>query len=145
MIRTDATPRAPVGRIVLTLAVGYAVLAGLVALTLGTSPTAVQVLRGPEPGTTRVVMTDARTEPRRLTVRAGETVTWLNRSTAAQTIMLGAGGWESAVLEPGDSYRHTFTTPGTYRYTCGRDAAAWTSTITVTSNRGPAMQSAGSA
>jgi len=56
--------------------------------------------------------------PTVLTVAAGTTVTWTNLDTIAHTVSDPGDGIASPVLTPNATYRHTFTTPGTYRYIC---------------------------
>ena len=73
--------------------------------------------------------------PRELLIGANDTVTWINRDTEAHTVTSGAGaGMESLVnvnkkgiptgdfnsglFKPGQSWTHTFTSPGVYNYFC---------------------------
>jgi plastocyanin len=54
-------------------------------------------------------------------VPAGTTVTWINEEpdpTNAHNILAEDGSFASPLLLPGDSWQHTFTTPGYYRYFC---------------------------
>ena len=80
-------------------------------------------------------------EPRRLVINLGETVTWWNIEYAKHTVTayegripdgaeyFASGGFNSetaargeehdaGILEPGDRFEHTFTTPGHYHYCC---------------------------
>jgi plastocyanin len=80
---------------------------------------------------------ELRFNPDDLAIRSGTTVRWINASPMPHTatgdpeqnpvaatnpeyITLpdGAEPWGSALLQPGDTYTHTFTTPGEYRYIC---------------------------
>ena len=46
----------------------------------------------------------------------------------------GAEPWDSGMLQPGESFSHTFPVPGTYRYFCTPHAASgMLGTIEVTS------------
>jgi len=85
-----------------------------------------------------VQMTDQfRFSPADLTIAAGQTVTWINDSAMPHTatddpaqnpvasahpeyaqLPDGAEPWDSGMLQPGESYSYTFTTPGTYHYFC---------------------------
>jgi plastocyanin len=56
--------------------------------------------------------------PSTLTVRAGTTVTVTNRDAVAHTFTSDTNGWDSGLIQPGHSYRHTFTQAGRYRYHC---------------------------
>ena len=84
--------------------------------------------------TVTVRMTDAlRFKPARITIHAGDTVEWKNTSSIVHTVTAdahraqkgtkvvlpaGAAPFDSGNIKAGDSYRHTFTVPGTYKYIC---------------------------
>ena len=53
-----------------------------------------------------------------LTVAAGTTVAWTNNDSIAHTSTANAGQWNSGTINPGDTFRFTFSTPGTYTYHC---------------------------
>jgi plastocyanin len=64
-----------------------------------------------------VAMThDLRFAPDTIRIQAGQTVLWRNATPLIHTVTLEAG--DSGDLRPGESFWHTFTTPGTYVYTC---------------------------
>lgn len=59
--------------------------------------------------------------PSSLTILAGTTVTWTNRDSAthdAASLADSLVTFASPPLSKGDSFRFTFTEPGTYRYYC---------------------------
>lgn len=58
--------------------------------------------------------------PPTITVVIGKnnTVTWVNKDIAPHTVTADDGSFNSGNLNPGDSYTHVFTTPGTYAYHC---------------------------
>ncbi len=71
--------------------------------------------------------------PQTLTVHVGDTVVWKNGSALTHTVTdvpklastagdarlpKGAKPFNSGYLDPGRSYSHTFTVPGTYHYFC---------------------------
>jgi plastocyanin len=56
--------------------------------------------------------------PANVTISVGDTVTWANSGGEAHTVTSDDGSWGTDDLEPGQSYSHTFTRPGTYSYTC---------------------------
>ncbi|MFZ3583069.1 cupredoxin domain-containing protein [Loktanella sp. DJP18] len=71
--------------------------------------------------------------PNAVTINSGETVEFRNISTfthtvsttadtpaETQAVMLpnGAEAFDSGAVAPGETFTHTFTTPGTYRYFC---------------------------
>jgi plastocyanin len=59
-----------------------------------------------------------------IAVTVGTTVTWVNHDPMAHTVTEGQGakatphGFNSGVMNSGQSWSNTFTTPGTYLYTC---------------------------
>jgi len=72
-------------------------------------------------------------QPAKLTIKVGETVEWMNvgnsvhhassdPSTAVNPAEVsnppGAQPFDSGFLQPGKTFSHTFTVPGTYRYIC---------------------------
>lgn len=81
-----------------------------------------------------IKMTDAlKFSPQQVRIKAGGTVTWENPSTVVHTATAdpdkvadadhvslpdGAQPWDSGFVQPGDSFSHTFTEPGTYEYVC---------------------------
>ena len=78
-----------------------------------------------------------RFDPPQVTIISGQTITWKNESQMPHTatgdpeqnpvakshpeyveLPAGAEPWGSEMLQPGDSYSYTFTTPGEYHYIC---------------------------
>lgn len=78
-----------------------------------------------------------RFDPPEVTIKAGQTITWQNESQMPHTatcdpaqnpvekshpeyiaLPAGAEPWGSKMLQPGDSYSHTFTVAGEYKYIC---------------------------
>jgi plastocyanin len=68
-------------------------------------------------------------EPKALTIRSGDTVTWVNDQNEIHEVMSesvpeGAQTFESPLLEKkGQTWSHTFTKSGTYEYHCHPHAA----------------------
>jgi len=54
--------------------------------------------------------------PATIDIKAGQAVRWTNEDAVAHTVDFS--GHISNVLNRGDSYTQTFTTPGTYHYIC---------------------------
>ena len=85
-----------------------------------------------------VTMTnDLRFDPPELTIAVGDSITWRNASNMPHTatcdpaqnpvakshldyvaLPAEAAPWGSELLQPGDSFSYTFTTPGDYHYIC---------------------------
>lgn len=84
------------------------------------SSTAAAASPSPSPvATTAATINNFAFHPATITVRAGSTVTWTNKDSDVHTVKsVGAGGFASQALQTGDTFRHTFKTPGTYRYIC---------------------------
>ena len=57
-------------------------------------------------------------EPASLTVKAGDTVTWVNEDTVTHDIVADDGSFDGGSLAPGASYHFTFPTAGTVPYHC---------------------------
>jgi plastocyanin len=66
----------------------------------------------------------------KLTVKAGDTVTWTNTGSTEHTVR-GAGFFSKAI-EPGSSYRHRFDGAGTYAYFCTLHPQSMRATVVVT-------------
>jgi len=87
-----------------------------------------------EPSAPSVTMTDELVfKPRRVTIRAGQTVEWRNDSVLVHTVTADPGiaakaadvalpadakAFNSGNVKPKGKFSHMFTTPGTYRYFC---------------------------
>jgi plastocyanin len=67
---------------------------------------------------TAVEMRQMAFAPQRLEVTAGTTVEWTNRDQVEHTITASDGSWDSGLIAPGATWRHTFDTPGTYAVHC---------------------------
>ena len=80
--------------------------------------TLLAVVGGPAVAAGRsVAIKDASFSPATITIRAGDTITWTNRSTdIPHNVIFSTFG--SDYMNPGDRYGHTFKTPGTFRYAC---------------------------
>ncbi len=73
-----------------------------------------------QPSTTASVSIDNFTfGPESLTVKAGTTVTWINKDDIPHGIASSSDDFaKSKALDTDDNYSFTFTKPGTYRYFC---------------------------
>lgn len=98
--------------------------------------------------TAKVGMTNTlKFTPQTLTIHVGDTVVWKNGSalthtvtdvpglaskTGDATLPKGAKPFNSGYLNPGQSFSHTFTVPGTYRYFCiPHEATGMVATVVV--------------
>jgi plastocyanin len=57
-------------------------------------------------------------QPAQLTVLAGQTVVWHNSGLGPHTVTSDTGAFDSGTLQAGGSFTYTFSTPGTYTYSC---------------------------
>lgn len=58
-------------------------------------------------------------EPRTLKIKAGDTVTWKNDDYKPHTVTADSGKeLDSGKIQPGESFSHTFPTPGDFSYHC---------------------------
>lgn len=56
--------------------------------------------------------------PRSLYVRTNQTVTFINDDAEAHTVTGPAGSFDSGTIDPRAEWRHSFSRPGAYYYTC---------------------------
>ena len=76
-------------------------------------------LTGPLERATRVNLVDYSFAPARITVAAGTKVTFANTGKAPHNATSSqGGGWDTGMLEGGQSATVTFNKPGSYTYTC---------------------------
>ena len=65
---------------------------------------------------------DSLYKPNSVTIHTGTTVEWVDRDDLEHTVTPGSNypGWSggSSILRHGQTYSHTFTRPGVYRYQC---------------------------
>jgi plastocyanin len=56
-------------------------------------------------------------DPSAITITRGQTVCWQNKGTLNHTVTADDSSF-NASLEPGQSFTHTFHTPGAFGYSC---------------------------
>ena len=56
--------------------------------------------------------------PQTVTVKAGDTVTWVNHDDIPHTATSKTGVFRSKALDTDDKFSFTFTTPGSFAYFC---------------------------
>ena len=64
-----------------------------------------------------------RFRPANLTIKAGETVTWINDDEHPHTVTSGPWGrpdgrFDTGIMQPGERFKFTFAEPGVYPYYC---------------------------
>lgn len=70
-------------------------------------------------GNSQVAIQNFAFEPKTITVSAGTTVVWTNKDEEPHTVTsAGPGFTSSKALDTDDTYKATFSTPGTYTYYC---------------------------
>jgi plastocyanin len=83
------------------------------------SPAAVDRTTSPAPEVLADVdIVNFRFTPAELTVKAGTTIRWTNHGYVPHTVNFTDGAVNSGVLNNGNQFTHTFSTPGTYPYIC---------------------------
>jgi plastocyanin len=56
--------------------------------------------------------------PANFTISAGKTVTWANKDSTTHTVTSSTGLFDSGILNPGQTFSHTFTQARVYSYYC---------------------------
>ncbi|HVN73300.1 MAG TPA: plastocyanin/azurin family copper-binding protein [Methanoregula sp.] len=65
-----------------------------------------------------VTIHDLAFDPPVISVRAGDTVRWVNEDEATHNIRFVSPGFSTFLLSTGQSFSQKFARPGTYDYTC---------------------------
>lgn len=56
--------------------------------------------------------------PQQITVKAGDTVTWVNHDDIPHTVTSKTMAFRSKAMDTDDKFSFTFATPGTFAYFC---------------------------
>ena len=99
----------------MTIRIAVTVLAMLVA-GAGAPGLAAAPVR--KPVTHTVTIDGARFSPADLTVRAGDTIVWVNNDILAHTATARNGAFDSKVIEPGKRWKFVVKQKGNFEYTC---------------------------
>lgn len=83
---------------------------------MGAGPLAVQQAR--KPATHTVTIEGTRFIPEKLSVRAGDTIVWVNKDIIPHTATSKTGGFDSATIETGKSWKFTPSKKGEFPYIC---------------------------
>ena len=70
------------------------------------------------PVTHTVTVDSARFSPADLTINAGDSVVWINKDLLAHTATTVKAGFDSKVIQPGESWRYTARRKGEFAYAC---------------------------
>ncbi len=92
-------------------------------------PEAVQSNRVPV-GETEVTIEKFAFTPAEVTVKAGSTVTWVNRDELPHSV--AGDGFSSDMLDKDMQFSHTYTEPGSYDYICPLHPAHMKGRVIVT-------------
>ena len=65
-----------------------------------------------------VSIVDYSFSPGTITIKAGDTITWVNNGKQPHTATASNGSFNTGTLKTGQSASHTFTTAGTFAYIC---------------------------
>jgi plastocyanin len=69
-------------------------------------------------GKVTILLQDNEFHPQKLTIRAGTTVSWINKDPQFRTVRSDDGLFQSSALAIGQMFSFTFDEPGTYAYYC---------------------------
>jgi len=97
------------------------ILAMAVVAWIGAAAPEAQRGSGRKPATHTVTIDGAQFSPATLTVKAGDTVVWVNKDLLAHTATethTTKGGFDSKVIQPGKSWRYVARKKGEFPYTC---------------------------
>jgi plastocyanin len=68
--------------------------------------------------TVQIIMKNRAYDPATVTIKVGDTVSWLNQDTPQHDVVADHGEFKSALFNNGQSFSYTFTKAGTYPYHC---------------------------
>jgi plastocyanin len=71
-----------------------------------------------KPVTHTVTVDAARFSPAELTVKVGDSIVWVNKDIVAHTATTVKPAFDSEMIEPGKSWRHTVKRKGEFPYIC---------------------------
>jgi plastocyanin len=96
---------------------GWRTLAVLGMVALGGSATGASAQSG-SPGALQILIKDFAFSPMSLTVKAGTTVTWVNKDDEPHTVVSDSGLFRSGAVDADDTFAFKFDKPGTYHFSC---------------------------
>jgi len=90
----------------------------LMACTAVTVAAANGAQRGPKAATHTITMTGMQFTPATLTIKAGDTVIWVNKDIVAHTATSTSSTFNSHMIPPEKSWKMVFKTKGDNPYVC---------------------------
>jgi plastocyanin len=98
----------------------------------------------PAGGNSEVAIGDNTFTPKEISVPVGATVVWTHQGQRKHTVTADDGSFKSDTLDPGATFKQTFTKPGTYAYYCefhgGPGAAGMAGVVKVGDGASPPAQ-----
>jgi plastocyanin len=91
---------------------------GTTATTAGTSTTTGGGTTTGDSATVQVIMNNRSYDPATVTVRPGDTVTWVNQDAPQHDVVADNGEFKSDLFDKGGTFSFTFSKAGTYPYHC---------------------------
>ena len=95
---------------------GACALAALCVVGFGSNAKAQGVCQA---GDTPVSISSYAYSPSPLQIAPGSSVCWTNNDPVPHTVTSNTGAFDSQSMGPGESFRHTFASSGTFDYHCG--------------------------
>ena len=93
----------------------FAAALALLCWSMGTAAAA----DAPKAAAAHTVAIDGATfQPATLTIKAGDSVTWVNKDPFPHTVTSAAGGFDSHEIASGKSWKYTATKKGEFAYVC---------------------------
>jgi plastocyanin len=74
--------------------------------------------RARKPATHTITIDATRFQPESLTIRAGDTVVWINKDVIPHTATSTAAGFDSGMIGSGASWKQAFKKKGDFGYVC---------------------------
>ncbi len=101
-----------------TVLAALALASGLLAGCGGSSTPATTAGGTAADNAAQVIMTNRSYDPQEITVKVGDTVTWVNQDAPKHDVVADNGEFKSSLFDKGQSFSFTFTKTGTYPYHC---------------------------
>jgi plastocyanin len=90
----------------------------VIALSLLVCSAVAAATKQRKPKTHTIVMEAMVFRPAALTVSSGDTIVWVNKDIVEHTATSAAAGFDSKMVQPGKSWKHTVRTRGHFAIVC---------------------------